>query len=282
MPLGIARPFGGDSMANDGGASGEAAQQPDAARTGRFTHFERPGDDFPFYNGLPVWITAPQWLLIMAAVVAGFLALIAPIPFFAGGIGQFIPAVLFFAIPLAALAFVTPAHWTAIFRKIRIRDIGWMVAFALLNLAITISIGLVVIKQFGTSGNPAVAGLAALPASETALFFLKTIPQLFGEEVLSILPFLALLSLFYTRMNFSRRSAVLCAWLIIALLFGAAHLPTYNWNFFQCIIVIGGARLVLMLPYIMTKNILVSTGTHILNDWALFYMAVFLPATKAL
>jgi membrane protease YdiL (CAAX protease family) len=42
----------------------------------------------------------------------------------------------------------------------------------------------------------------------------------------------------------------------------------------QCIIIIGSARLVLTLPWIMTKNIWVSTGAHIVNDWLLFLMGL--------
>ncbi len=33
---------------------------------------------------------------------------------------------------------------------------------------------------------------------------------------------------------------------------------------------LGAMRLVLTLPYLMTKNIWVSAGAHILNDWLLF------------
>lgn len=58
-----------------------------------------------------------------------------------------------------------------------------------------------------------------------------------------------------------------------ALLFGASHLPTYDWNMVHAFAVIGSARLML-LPYMMTKNIWVSTGAHILNDWTLFIIAV--------
>jgi hypothetical protein len=32
-------------------------------------------------------------------------------------------------------------------------------------------------------------------------------------------------------------------------------------------VVIGSARMVLTLPWILTKNIWVSTGAHIINDW---------------
>jgi membrane protease YdiL (CAAX protease family) len=67
-----------------------------------------------------------------------------------------------------------------------------------------------------------------------------------------------------------RKAAIIVAWLVSALVFGLLHLPTYEWNVIQCVVVIGTARLVLSLPWIMTKNIWVSTGAHILNDWMLF------------
>ncbi|WP_123341011.1 MULTISPECIES: CPBP family intramembrane glutamic endopeptidase [unclassified Curtobacterium] len=68
---------------------------------------------------------------------------------------------------------------------------------------------------------------------------------------------------------------ILIAWLATAIRFGAAHLPTtYGWNFAQAFLIIGIARLVLTLAYIRTKNIAVSTGAHIINDWVLFTGAI--------
>jgi len=46
-------------------------------------------------------------------------------------------------------------------------------------------------------------------------------------------------------------------------------------------VIIGGARLVLTLPYVMTKNIWVSTGAHIINDWTLFGGAMLLMGLAA-
>ena len=53
---------------------------------------------------------------------------------------------------------------------------------------------------------------------------------------------------------------MIIASVVSALWFGAAHLPTYDWNFAHCFLVIGIARLVLNPAYYRTKNILVSTG----------------------
>ena len=203
--------------------------------------------DFPYYNGRPVAIPDWQWLIVMAAVGCGFLALTSGPPIFATRYGQFIAAFLFFAVPLAALAIITPRYWTALFRRVRRRDIMWMFVFALLNITVSSVVGFLV---------------------------LKTAVQLFGEEVLTILLFLALLNLLHARMQMSRTPAVIGAWLLSSLMFGAVHLSTYQWNLVQCLVVIGSARLVLTLPYLLTKNIWVSTGTHILNDWLLFAMSL--------
>ena len=102
--------------------------------------------------------------------------------------------------------------------------------------------------------------------------------QLLGEELITILPFLALMALFSKRFGASRKTAIVGAWLVSAALFGLAHLPTYGWNVVQCLAIIGTARLVLTLPWIMTKNLWVSTGAHIINDWTLFGLGLlFVP-----
>lgn len=99
-----------------------------------------------------------------------------------------------------------------------------------------------------------------------------------GEELFSILPFLAIVYVLYAKVKLSRKSSVIIAWLVVAVYFGAAHLPTYGWNVAQALLIIGVARLILTLAYIRTKNILVSTGAHILNDWFGF---TFVLATSA-
>jgi membrane protease YdiL (CAAX protease family) len=100
--------------------------------------------------------------------------------------------------------------------------------------------------------------------------------QLLGEELITILPFLALLTFLHSRAGLGRPAALLIAWVVSALAFGAIHLPTYDWNIVQCLVVIGSARLVLTWAYVWTKNIWVSTGAHILNDFALIGATVFL------
>jgi hypothetical protein len=116
--------------------------------------------------------------------------------------------------------------------------------------------------------------LSSLDTVGRIAFFIKTIPQLFGEEVITLLPFLAVMQLLSKSLRLGRKAAIVGAWLATALLFGLIHLPTYGWNVVQCIVIIGSARLMLTLPWIMTKNMWVSTGAHIVNDWLLFLMGL--------
>ncbi|AWV07506.1 CPBP family intramembrane glutamic endopeptidase [Marilutibacter maris] len=234
------------------------------------------GKDLPFYDGRPVAIGASGWLLVMVGVAFGFAVLIAPLPPFSSAVGQFVPAIAFFAIPLAALAIVARGHWTVLFGKVGGREIAWMFAFAGLNLVVSLAVGALVSRMFGAAANPAFGALAEQAGGDRLLFFLKTLPQLFGEELVTILPLLALAWWFHSVLKLGRTAAIALSWLLSALLFGAMHLPTYDWNFVQCFVVIGAARLVLSLAYLKTGNIWVSTGAHVINDWVLFGAALLL------
>jgi uncharacterized protein len=240
----------------------------------RFRRLEDPVGDFPFYNGVPVPLSGWQWTLLMAAVTAAFAALVLPVAWPGGAFAVLIPALLFAVIPLAALELITPGHWTAIFGRVGWRELRLMLGFALLNIVVSMSVGAIVRALADVTPNAAAAQLGAMDTAGRILFFVKTLPQLFGEELVTLLPFLALMALLTNRFGVGRKGAIVGAWLISALVFGLIHLPTYDWNWVQCIVIIGTARLVLTLPWILTKNIWVSTGAHIINDWLLFSMGL--------
>ncbi len=42
----------------------------------------------------------------------------------------------------------------------------------------------------------------------------------------------------------------------------------------QAVVGIGVVRLILSLAFLITKNIWISTGAHILNDWTIFGLAL--------
>ena len=242
---------------------------PDTHRAAeRFSRLEGPTGDFPFYNAVPASISSRQWLFVMTMVAAGFLALALPVAW-PGRFGPFVPAVLMPVIPLVALAYVAPGHWKAIFGKVRGREVRLMFGVALLNIVVSMGVGAIVFALTEVTPNAATAQLIGLGMADKVAFFARIIPQLFGEEVIALLPFLALLQLFSWTFDLGRKGAIVGAWVVSSVVFGLLHLPTYDWNLIQCIVIIGSARMVLTLAWIMTKNIWVSTGAHILNDWLL-------------
>jgi membrane protease YdiL (CAAX protease family) len=243
----------------------------------QFFWFERDAaGDFPFYNGIPRSLSGSQWAIVLAGVVLGFAALIAPVEFYRTTVGGFVAVIVFFAIPLAALAIVAGNDWKALFRRLGFRDFLWILGVAVANIAVSVVVVLLLRHFFDMNPNPVGGILGEATDAERTLFYLNTIPQLFGEEVVSVIPFLAKLWLCHAKLGMQIKPSVLLAWLGAALFFGAIHLPTYEWNFVQCFVVIGTARVVLLLGYLATKNILVSTGAHIINDWATFTLIVVL------
>ncbi|MEV0358518.1 CPBP family intramembrane glutamic endopeptidase [Nocardia sp. NPDC050697] len=251
----------------------ERVQGPPRDRFG--PRVERPdGVDFPYYAGEPIGLGARQWVLAWLSVAVGFAALVLlPQP---DSIAALLPRALFVVLPLAVLAVLARPYWSALFRPVRGRDVLTMVGFGVLNVVVSSVLGLLVAAVFGANANPATDGIEG--AGEVLAFYLGTGIQLVGEELFTVIPFLALLYFLTRRGAVSRKTAIAVAWLATAVWFGAAHLPTYDWNFAQCFIVIGGARLVLTLAWIRTKNLWVCSGAHILNDWVLFTPSVLAAA----
>lgn len=244
----------------------------------RIRWLERPADDFPYYRGRPVAIGPAGWLAVLAAVAVAFALLLPLQRAFPTGAAGFVPALVFVGLPLAALVWAAGRGWTAIFRRLRARDVLWMVAFFLMTYAVTIVVGLIVVGFFEGQANPAGGILASFDATQRTLFFLRSAVQLFGEELFTILPFLALLW-WLTRRGVSRRAAICVASLAVAVVFALAHLPTYQWNLGQALIGLVPIRLVLLAAYLMTKNIAVSTGAHILTDFMTFGLPLLLAGT---
>lgn len=64
----------------------------------------------------------------------------------------------------------------------------------------------------------------------------------------------------------------------MAAIFAAIHLPTYQWHVPQAFIGLVPIRLVLLLGYLLTRNLWVSTAVHILNDWTIFGLPLLVAA----
>lgn len=242
---------------------------------------ERQDDrDFPFYDALPAEIVTWKWVAIILSCIIGFGILI-----FTGSSNQsieLIPRILFTAIPLVTFIYLTKPNWKAIFKPLKWVDTPTIVFFWLLTLGSSAAAAFLAssgdISHF--QANSATNDLLAGGAWNVAWFYVGTFVQLFGEELVTILPFLAVLYWAHSKFGLSRKKAVVIAWVLTAITFGAMHLPTYGWNVVQAVVLIGVARIALTLAFIRTKNIAVSFGAHLLNDWATFTLVLIATAAK--
>lgn len=121
---------------------------PDGSRIG---WLERPGDDFPYYNGWPVGLTGAQWGLVLVAVVIGFLGLVLGLGMFKGTLAGFIPVIFCAAVPLIALGLVSRGNCGALFRRLHWRDLGLMILLVVINLLVTLVVGLLVARVTETT-----------------------------------------------------------------------------------------------------------------------------------
>lgn len=209
--------------------------------------------DFPFYNEKPAGLSVGQWLMVWLAVAVGYLILV--LTPWHGNVQGLLPRFLFLAIPLVAFAYFSKGNWKSLFRKPTFADYRSMVGFFILNLIVTALVAIIVKALFGANANPAADGLAYSGIVEIIAFYIGTGVQLMGEEIFTMLPFLAIVYFFYRTGKVSRKAAVISAWLLTAVWFSLAHLPAYGWNILQVLLVIGTARLILTFPYIRTKNL---------------------------
>lgn len=167
------------------------------------THLQRGG----FYNGTPTALSVRKWALAWASVAVGFAALVL-LPQ-TDNFVALIPRILFVGIPLVVLAMVTREHWTALFRKVHGRDVLTMIGVAVLNLVVTSVLALIVRALFGgVASNKAVDGAGEGGALDTAAFYVGTGIQLVGEEVFTIVPFLALMYFLFAKAKLSRKTAI--------------------------------------------------------------------------
>lgn len=233
--------------------------------------------DFPFYGGDPVRISVVGWLVVLALSAAGFAALMLSPLVLPGRLGGWIGVGLFVLAPLLGLRAVAGRHWAAMFHRPTARDIWIGLAFAPLTLLTSAVVAVGVMRVGLTSANPVAATLLELKGVDLALFVAATAPQLLGEELVTIIPFLALLTLL-SHLKAPRKVAIAVAWIGSAALFGALHLSTYQWHLGQVLLIIGTARLVLTIPYLITKNLWSSTIAHIANDWIVFATILLLTA----
>lgn len=230
--------------------------------------------DLPYYDGHPVELRTRDWLLVVLSVLAGF-ALLIGLRFQTFPL-SLIGAILFTGVPLLTLGMVSAGNQGALFPRFGPRELAQAGGFGALTLIISFLVGAILLQFVPMASNPTAGTLADATPATIAIFMVRTAIQLLGEELLTILPLLAVLWLCVAKFGLSRRVGLIAAVIVSTLGFAAVHLPTYGWNVVQCFVGIGAARLVLTMAFLVTRNLWVSFGAHIVNDWTEFLLPTLL------
>ena len=160
-------------------------------------------------------------------------------------------------------------------KKIFSRPKRGTVKFILLSIVIAyvISISTGLISSYILHETPATNAIKEQfngSMLDSFIMLFKTIFMLAGEEILVTLPLIIFVSLFINKIKISQSKAVIISTIITAIIFGAIHLPTYQWNIFQCFLVIALTRIPFTIASLKSDSIIAGIIGHITFDWIIF------------
>lgn len=237
---------------------------------------ERKDTDLPFYNGKPKKISFKAWIGILLFMIFGFIYLSSVyLPSLSQELNQWISVLVLPLSSIIGLLIFTKRSWREIFRKPKSSDILIIIVFVVLTFFVANIVSNIAEQYVKLEENP--SAITQDTDNTIGLFFKmrgRDLFQLFGEEFLAILPFLALMQLFYRKC--SRKFSLFLALLFSSIFFGLLHLPTYNWNLVQAMLLISTVRIFISLPYIITRNIWVSFLVHYIYDTIIFAIVFFM------
>lgn len=219
----------------------------------KFFKFEKKDVDFPFYKNNPK-ISTERWILLSISVIIPLILVFLPQYF---GRAQ---NLLDLAIPFLIFGVIANWKYNLICKKIKKSDLKLILILLLLQIifSLIISILLIFVLNLNITPNPASNEITSL------IFWIIFPLQIFGEELLKIIPFIILLTLFY-KLTENRKNSIIISTIIVLIMFGLIHMPAYN-NIISVILLQGIGSIFGMYSYIKTKNILVSFILHLIFD----------------
>lgn len=243
---------------------------------------------YPFYNGDVKKISLVKWFIILVSVIISFTLML--------WIESFLPTNFIFIqsfkviflfmlagftlalLPLLAMQAAIGSEWKQLFKPIQKKDIKTVLIYILFVIFFNIISGILVNLLGGGNGDYALGDITIHSQNGWYAFILnnlESIPQLFGEELLALLPLLAIYA-GLINLNVSKKVATGIALIVSSAIFGLVHLPAYQWDFVQVIIGLGLVRIPISWLFIKTKNIWLTFLVHYFYDFILFSVIFFI------
>ena len=167
----------------------------------------------------------------------------------------------FCLITLLPVTYVCRGKLQIFFKMPKLGDIKIILACFILNSIFTIGMGaLLTTLGFKLSNNTSTIAHALFTTNNLFLLI-----QLIGEELFKVSLLLCIMALVY-QFSENRRLSVVISTLFVMLVFGLMHLPAYNMNFIQSLLLIGLGAIFDLFPYLKTKNVTNSYIVHVLID----------------
>ncbi|MGM0214842.1 CPBP family glutamic-type intramembrane protease [Enterococcus sp. AZ109] len=120
-----------------------------------------------------------------------------------------------------------------------------------------------------TSENPVVKLIEQNSLLLNVLFFLTTWIALVGEELATAAVTFPIFH--YLTKKVTLNQAFLISSILSSIFFGMIHLPTYQWNWYQCIVVIGLTRIPFNYAWKSADSLRGGFYAHIIYDYIIFF-----------
>lgn len=178
---------------------------------------------------------------------------------------SFLAIVMIFIIPTTSFLFFLKTNIKDFFGTFTKRELGITFLVAAAQFVLINSVLLMLSKfniNLSLEKNP-ITDL--LERNDIILVYISSIFQLFGENIIFTTFLFLLFRLFNKKLLLGH--SILFSLCGASILFGLIHLPTYDYNWVQCIFIIGLPSTFHMLTYILFKNIFLSYFTHLFFDY---------------
>ncbi|WP_099974842.1 CPBP family intramembrane glutamic endopeptidase [Lactobacillus terrae] len=152
---------------------------------------------------------------------------------------------------------------------------SWLFILGMIILSFLLSIGT---SKFGeivlnnTSNENSIADILLKGQLQDKLYTISTVwISLIGEElVIAALTIPIIIYMLKKNSNLNYNKTFFITSIITGVIFGLIHLPTYNWNIYQCIIVIGLTRIPFNYAWKRADSLWGGIIAHIIFDYILF------------
>ena len=229
------------------------------------------GLDFPFYNGLPK-LSKFDWFVFSLGPVLT-LMLIFGVFFYIPGMEYVLMdysiPILFCLVLLIPVAYVCKGNLGIFFKKPKLGDFKIIILCFIANTIFTIAMFLLLTYLgFGLQENSATLAQPTISFNTILLLI-----QLLGEELFKVSVLICVMAFIY-HVTGNRKIAVVISTICTMIAFGLIHVESYDWNYVQCLLLIGLGTIFNLIPYLKTKNVVNSYILHVLIDMVPIILAV--------